>query len=112
MDSNLSQACKRSGDDLVEKFVVIGDARTQSAKGQELYRKWFLLSSEDASIPLRAAYCVGLLLVRRIAKTGLSVKDMAAWPYEKVPENIRYYIRNKSKFSEKTSSESVGSTFL
>lgn len=92
MDSELARHCSIRGAELLTKFKKIGNLRSQSPKGKKLYRTWFLLSSKDKEIPLRAGYCVGLLIAKKIANSGVTISEMASWPFAKIPSQLLQYI--------------------
>ena len=88
MDANLAESCKESGETLLQNFKKIAFEKSNSPKGKELYRNWFTLASKDQSLPLRAGYCVGLLIARRMTETGITAIEMATWPYAEVPSRL------------------------
>ena len=70
---------------LLKKFKKIGSVKTQSELGREHYRTWFSGSSENKEIPRRAGYCVGLIIARKLANSGIQLSEMVGVPYLQVP---------------------------
>lgn len=93
MDKELARQCKSHGNDLVRRFSTVAQEKSQSPIGKINYRDWFLIASKDNTLPLRAGYCVGLILARRVHQSGISVTEMAKWPFAEVPARLSRYLQ-------------------
>lgn len=92
MDSELGKTCQESGDALLSQFRKVARETFRSERGRDLYRNWFLLSSKDKTLPVRAGYCVGLTLVRRMAQKKIDLETMVSWTIDDIPKHVEEFI--------------------
>ena len=92
MDSELARRCRDEGELLLRRFKTVAFESRQSIEGKNAYRDWFLISSQDKSLPIRAGYCAGLVLIRRMAAANISVQEMASWKFVEIPERLKRFI--------------------
>ena len=88
MDSELARQCQLYGERLLRRFKSVAHDRLQTPVGKAEYRDWFLLSSKDNSLPIRAGYCVGLVLARKIAAAHIDIREMVSWNFEDIPTHL------------------------
>jgi hypothetical protein len=87
MDDVLARECAANKSKLMRRFALIAQVKFGDSKSRDLYRDWFLLSSKNNTLPIRAGYCVGLTLVRKAAEK-FSASEMASWQFEEVSSKL------------------------
>lgn len=91
MDDALAKECSLKQGELIKKFARIANMEFGKPEGRSIYKDWFLLSSKDKNIPIRAGYCVGLTLARMVAQK-FSISEMVSWRFEEVPDKLSSFL--------------------
>jgi len=90
MDHKLAESCPAKLEELKVKFRKDMRKPLYDTEDRAPYIRWFLLSSKDKSIPVRAGYCVGYFVVKDLAKT-YTVSEMANWNFKTAQEVLFKY---------------------
>lgn len=90
MDYSLDNNCKSKMNFLKNEFAKDINKKLYDPNDRTSYSKWFLLSSKDQDIPLRAGYYLGYFVAKDLAeKHGLTT--VVNWDYQEVQKYLDKY---------------------
>jgi len=96
MDYTLARECPTQLKKLKREFKKDMKKPLYDPKDRSSYIKWFLLSSKDKSIPIRAGYCLGYFVVKDLAKV-YTVHEMANWDFRVAQNKLFNYFEDFKK---------------
>lgn len=85
---NLYQDCITKKKEIASKLLKVFNSPSE-----EEYKRFFLMSSDDKTIPKRAGYCIGYLAVASFGE-NYSLNDLAMMEFKRAKELLRAYLKS------------------
>ncbi len=90
MDANLVDTCVPQLDHLKKMYAEI--VHKKHPDNQIDYVNWFLLSSKNKEVPIRAGYCLGYFVAKDLIEQH-GLETALSWELDKIIENVGNYFQ-------------------